>query len=422
MSRLLSLACSFMAALWLAAAPAMAETRSLSQDWLFHRGESEGAERPGFDDRGWRSVAVPHDWSIMDEPDRSPPFDPDARAGQDSGYLPGGIGWYRKHLTLTPEEAARVVRLTFEAVYMDAEVWLNGEHVARNRYGYSAFTIDLTGKVRAGENVIAVRADHPDPSSRWYAGSGIIRPVTLEILDPVHLDPDSIFVTTPVASEERGAVSVRAAVVNRSGKAQAVELVSRVVSAHGETLAEARESRSVGPGARMDAAQSFELARPLLWSPVAPNLYTLVQEVRVGGVLVDERRTRFGIRTITFDARNGMRINGQPMLLRGGNIHHDNYMIGAAGAPDADRRKVGLMKAAGYNAIRNAHNPSSRATREAADELGMFIIDEAFDSWNQSKREFDYSRFFEEAWEKDIDSMVLAARNHPSVIMWSIGN
>jgi len=422
--RLLSLACAFIAVLWIstAAGPAMAETRSLSQDWLFHLGESEGAESLRFDDRGWRGVVVPHDWSIMDRPDGSPPFEPNMIAGQDSGYLAGGVGWYRHHLTLTPDEAAKVVRLNFEAVYMDADVWVNGEHLARHHYGYTAFSVDLTGKVRAGDNVIAVRANHPDPSSRWYAGSGIIRPVTLEILDRVHLDPDSIVVATPVATEERGVVSVNSTVANRSDRAQAVQLVSRLVSPQGSTVAEARESRSIGPGARMDAAQSLELSRPLLWSPDSPNLYTLVQQVRVGGVPVDERRTRFGIRTVTFDARDGMRINGQPVVMRGGNIHHDNYMIGAAGAPDAERRKVELMKAAGYNAIRSAHNPASQATLDAADELGMFVINEAFDSWNESKRAQDYSRFFQTDWEEDLESLVISGRNHPSVILWSIGN
>jgi beta-galactosidase len=418
--RLLNLACAVIALLF--AVPATAESRSLSQDWLFHKGDAQGAESAGFDDSGWRRVAVPHDWSIMDKPDGSPPFEPEMTAGQDSGYLAGGIGWYRRHLTLTAAEAAQVVRLTFEAVYMDADVWVNGEHLTRHAYGYTAFSLDLTGKVRAGENVIAVRVNHPDPSSRWYAGSGIIRPVTLEILDRVHLDPDSIFVTTPVATTERGVVAVKSAVANRSGRRQRVQLVSRVVSAQGETLAEAVGSGSIRPGARFEADQSLDLPNPLLWSPDAPNLYTLVQQVRVSGVTVDERRTRFGLRTVTFGAENGMRINGQPIEMQGGNFHHDNYMIGAAGWPDADRRKVALMKAAGYNAIRSAHNPASQATLDAADELGMLVIDEAFDAWNKSKRDQDYARFFEASWGSDIDSLVVSGRNHPSVVMWSIGN
>jgi beta-galactosidase len=400
----------------------MAETRSLSQDWRFHRGENQGAETPDFDDSGWKPVAVPHDWSIMDKPGGGPPFKPEMTAGQDSGYLAGGIGWYRRRLTLTAAEAAQVVRLNFEAVYMDADVWLNGEHLTRHAYGYTAFTVDLTGKVRAGENVIAVRANHPDPSSRWYAGSGIIRPVTLEILDRVHLDPDSIAVTTPMASAERGVVAVKASVANRSRKRQTVELISRVVSPQGAMLAETVERRSVRPGARLEADQILELSRPLLWSPDSPNLYTLVQQVRVDGATVDERRTRFGIRTVTFDAQNGMRINGEPIEMRGGNFHHDHYMIGAAGWPDADRRKVELMKAAGYNAIRSAHNPTSQATLDAADELGILVINEAFDAWNKTKRDQDYARFFAADWQKDIDGLVVSGRNHPSVVMWSIGN
>jgi beta-galactosidase len=424
MPRLLTFACSILTALLLAttAAPAVAETRSLSQDWRFHRGESQGAESPAFDDSGWRGVVVPHDWSIMDKPDGSPPFDREAISGQDSGYLPGGIGWYRRHLTLTAAEAAQVVRLNFEAVYMDADVWLNGEHLTRHAYGYTAFSVDLTGKVRAGENVIAVRANHPDPSSRWYAGSGIIRPVTLEILDQVHVDPDSIYITTPVATQERGVVSVKAALVNRSRNSQTVELLSQVVSNLGTTVAETRQSRRIARGARMDSAQTIELASPLLWSPASPNLYTLVQQVRMGGEVVDERRTRFGVRTISFDAGNGFRINGVAMEMQGGNFHHDNYMLGAAGYPDADRRKVALMKAAGYNAIRSAHNPASQATLDAADELGMLVIDEAFDAWNKPKRNQDYARFFEANWARDIDSLVISGRNHPSVVMWSIGN
>ena len=420
MPRLLSLIVALSA--WAAAVPAGADTRALSQGWMFQAGETRGAEGPAFDDSAWRKVVVPHDWSIIDRPDGRPPFNPNMIAGQDSGYLSGGVGWYRRHLDLTADEAAKVVRLNFEAIYMDADVWVNGLQLARHHYGYTAFSVDLTGKVHAGDNVIAVRADHPDPSSRWYAGSGIIRPVMLEILDRVHLDPDSILVSTPVATPDRGVVSVKSAISNRSARTQTVELVSRVISGDGTVIAGVRQSLSIGAGARGDAAQTLELSHPLLWSPDSPNLYTLVQQVRAGGLILDERRTRFGLRTVTIDARNGLRINGKPVKMRGGDIHHDNYMLGAAGAPDADRRKVELMKAAGYNAIRNAHNPASQATLDAADELGMLVIDEAFDAWNRSKRDQDYARFFASDWEKDLDSLIVSGRNHPSVVLWSIGN
>jgi beta-galactosidase len=424
MSRLLSLGFALLGSLTVLVmpAPALAETRSLSQGWLFRAGENKGAESPALDDSSWRRVVVPHDWSIMDKPDGRPPFDPQAIAGQDSGYLPGGVGWYRRHLNLTAVDAAKVVRLNFEAIYMDADLWVNGEHLARHHYGYTAFAVDLTGRVHAGDNVVVVRANHADPSSRWYAGSGIIRPVTLELLDRVHIDPDSVYLTTPVATRERGVLSAKSTLVNRSARAQKIELVSRVLSAQGAIVAEARQTRSIAPGAKVAAAETLQLSRPLLWSPDAPNLYTLVQQVRVGSVTVDERRTRFGVRSVTIDARNGLRINGKPTKMRGGNIHHDNYLIGAAGAPDADRRKVALMKAAGYNAIRSAHNPASQATLDAADQLGMLVIDEAFDAWNKSKRDQDYARFFEADWAVDLESLIRTARNHPSVVLWSIGN
>ena len=424
MLRSLGSAWTLVAALlaWAVAAPAFAETRSLSQGWLFARGEVGGAEAPAFDDRGWTAVAVPHDWSIMDKPDGSPPFDAKATAGQDSGYLPGGIGWYRRHLNLDAAEAAKVVRLNFEAVYMDADIWLNGELLAQHHYGYTAFTVDLTGKLKAGDNVIAVRVRHEDPSSRWYAGSGIIRPVTLDLLDCVHIRPESIFVTTPGATAASGTVAIRASAANCTGKARTVELVSKVLSADGDEVAQASERRAAPGKGGADWAQSLVVPRPALWSPESPNLYTLVQQLRVDGLVTDERRTRFGIRTITVDAANGLRINGRPVELRGGNAHHDNYMLGAAGFPDADARKVALMKAAGYNAIRSSHNPASQATLGAADELGMLVIDEAFDAWNKGKRDKDYARFFKADWAQDIDSLVVSGRNHPSVLFWSIGN
>ncbi|WP_457356639.1 glycoside hydrolase family 2 TIM barrel-domain containing protein [Roseateles sp. P5_D6] len=400
-----------------------AEERRLSMGWRFMAGEIQGAERPDFDDGAWRQVAVPHDFSILDKADGAPPFDPATVGGRDSGYIPGGTGWYRRHLTLTSAEAARVVRLKFEAVYMDSDIWLNGEPVGQHRYGYTAFTLDLTGKVKAGDNVIVVRARHVDSSSRWYAGSGLIRPVAVELLDPVHIDPDSVAVATRAATAQRANLDVRTRLSNRQAKPQQVEVVTTVTSVDGsETVARASKRYVVPARGQMDAGQALAVDKPRLWGPSAPHLYLLRQEVRVNGVATDVRLTRFGIRTVAIDAKNGLRINGEKVLLRGGNIHHDNYMLGAAGLPDADARKVALMKAAGYNAIRNAHNPASQATLDAADELGMLVINEAFDAWRNSKTSADYARFFADNWQKDLDSLIISGRNHPSVLFWSIGN
>ena len=399
-----------------------AEQRSLAQDWRFMAGTVQGAQAADFADAAWRRVVVPHDFSIDDKPDGSPPFDRNATAGQDSGYLAGGTGWYRLHLPLSAHEAARVVRLNFEAIYGDADIWLNGVQVGTHHYGYSAFSLDLTGKVRAGDNVIAVRAHHADPSSRWYAGSGLIRPVTLDLLDPVHIAPDSVVVATVSADADMAALSTRATIRNRSARRQRAELTSSVLGADGTAVARERRSVLIAPNGALEVTQPLALKRPRLWGPDAPNLYTLQQEVRINGSVTDVRRTRFGIRTLAVDAQDGLRINGQRVVLRGGNIHHDNYMLGAAGLPDADARKVALLKAAGYNAIRSAHNPASQATLDAADALGMLVIDEAFDMWGKSKRAEDYSRHFARDWRQDAASLVVSGRNHPSVLFWSIGN
>ncbi|MCR6660553.1 MAG: glycoside hydrolase family 2 protein [Asticcacaulis sp.] len=400
---------------------ANAEHLNLSQGWRVHKGDAKGADKGGYDDQDWTPVIAPHDASIMDGPDGTP-FDAGATAGQDSGYLPGGVVWYRKHLNLDAAQAGQVARLNFEAVYMDAEIWVNGQAVATHRYGYTAFSVDLTGKLRAGDNLIAVRVNHEDPSSRWYAGTGLIRPVSLDLLNCVHIEPDSVAITTPVATPQTGEVAVATTIANCASKPQSAELVSEVVAANGEVVARSAMPLSASIKAGVPLTQKLTVPSPALWSTDAPNLYTLVQRVRIDGAVVDERRTRFGIRTISVDAVNGLRINGQPVLLRGGNIHHDNYMLGAAGFPDADARKVALMKAAGYNAIRNAHNPASQATLDAADELGMLVIDEAFDAWNKDKRPKDYARFFADNWQQDITSLVISGRNHPSVLFWSIGN
>jgi len=404
------------------ALPLNAEQHTLSQDWLFYKGDIASASSSTYDDHTWRNVDVPHDWSIANQPDGGAPYDPNTPGGQASGYLPGGIGWYRRHITLSAEDAARIVRLNFEAIYMDADIWLNGQHLAQHHYGYTAFSIDLTGKVHAGDNVVAIRVNHADPSSRWYAGSGLIRPVHLDILDRVHLDPDSIVISTPVATPSSANVSTHAVVANDSAQARKVEVVAKILATDGQIVAQLHQDKSLAAGAKADWNETLAITNPALWSPDSPNLYTLVQDVYVDGTITDEHRTRFGARTISVDAEHGLLINGKKVLLRGGNIHHDNYMLGASGWPDADARKVALMKAAGYNAIRSAHNPASQATLDAADELGMLVIDEAFDMWNMNKTPMDYARFFKQDWQQDIDSLVISGRNHPSVLFWSIGN
>jgi beta-galactosidase len=406
----------------LLATPISAEQLILSHDWTFKFGAVEGGERPETNDRDWRRVTVPHDFSIEDRPGASPPFDRETPTGSASGYIPGGTAWYRRHLNLNAEEAARVVLLHFEAVYMDADIWVNGLHAGRHNYGYTAFEVDLTGMLKAGDNVIAVRVQHDDPSSRWYAGSGILRPVHLEVLNHVHLGRIGTAISTEIATEAVGEVAVSTPITNRTDQPTSAALTTQVLDRFGREVSSQVQPVLLPAGATETVAQRIIIKRPHLWSTDSPNLYKLVQRVNLGGKTVERRETNFGIRSISVDAKRGFLLNGKRVLLRGGNIHHDNYMLGGAGAPRADERKIELMKTAGYNAIRNAHNPASKATLDAADRLGMLVINEAFDMWAVPKMPRDYARFFHNDWRADIDSLIATGRNHPSVVMWSIGN
>jgi len=401
---------------------AMAASNSLNDGWRFIRGDVPGAEAIGFDDSAWRTVAVPHDWSIEDLPGQQHPFDASSVSKHAQGYTLGGIGWYRRKISLPADLTTKTILLRFESVYMDAQVWVNGELLARRSHGYTEFIVEMDKVARPGENVVALRVENPGLSSRWYSGSGIIRPVHLEVLDRIHIDPWSPAITTPEVSTARAQVHAATKVANRSESIAQARLITRLVGSDGKEVERKEESTAIGAGSVAELVQVFDVRKPALWSPEAPNLYTLVQDVHVNGRLADSRHTRLGIRSISFDAKHGFLLNGKRVLLKGGNVHHDNYMLGAAGIARADARKVELMRAAGYNAIRSAHNPPSRALLDAADRLGMLVISEAFDMWSMRKNKNDYSRFFKTQWRSDLEAMIQAARNHPSVIMWSIGN
>ncbi|HEU5019167.1 MAG TPA: glycoside hydrolase family 2 TIM barrel-domain containing protein [Pseudolabrys sp.] len=394
----------------------------LNTGWRFHRGEEAGAERPAFDDSSWHVVSVPHDWSIDDLPGQSNPFDKNAPGGAAVAYTDGGVGWYRLTLDLLPDVRSRSVLLRFGAVYMNAEIWVNGQSVGQHAYGYTPFTLDISDTVRPGSNLVAVRVDNEQPSSRWYSGSGILRRVYLDLLDKVHIDPDGPTITTPDISSDKATVRTATVVTNALGASARVQLISAVVDASGHEVRRTESARTIVGGASLDIVQEQTLDRPALWSPDTPNLYHLVQEVRLDGRVVDRRETSFGVRSVAFDAEHGLRINGKRYLLRGGAIHSDNYMLGGVSLPRADERKLELMKAAGYNAVRSAHNPASQGLLDAADRLGMLVIDEAFDAWTVAKQKNDYSRYFKPDWRSDIASMIASGRNHPSVILWSIGN
>ncbi|MFC7668540.1 glycoside hydrolase family 2 TIM barrel-domain containing protein [Hymenobacter humi] len=319
--------------------------------------------------------------------------------------------------------AGQRLQLLFEGVYMNAEVWVNGQSLGRHPYGYTSFWYDVTDLVKPGvTNVLAVQVQNEGINSRWYSGSGIYRHVWLTARAPVHVAQWGTSFTTPEVTA--AAAQVRAATTLRNASAQAAEvmLVTRIRNAKGQEVAKTESAQALAAGATVDVAQRLSIKSPERWSVDRPYLYSALTEVRQGGRVVDQVETPIGVRTISFDAQNGFRLNGQPLKLKGGCIHHDHGPLGSKSYDRAEERKVELLKASGYNALRCSHNPPAPALLAACDRLGMLVIDEAFDSWREPKNPYDYHLYFDQWWQHDVASMVRRDRNHPSIIMWSLGN
>ncbi len=396
--------------------------------WRFFRGGIDKAEAVRFDDSSWRLLDLPHDWSIEDLPGKNSPFDSTAIGGIDAGYLVGGSGFYRKSFFLPHKLNGKHFLLQFDGVYMNATVWMNGKFLGSHPYGYTGFSFDITDELLPGKkNTIAVKVSNEGRNSRWYSGSGIYRHVWLTIIDPIHLDPLHIAITTPVADPSHSTVLIKAGVFNELSARAEFALQTRIIDNSGREAGRAETRQNVEAGGDADVAEEIGISNPSLWSIDTPVLYTAVNEVYIfkpdgTRVLRDRIETKFGIRSVVINPRDGFLLNGQHILLKGGCMHHDNGPLGSAAFDRAEERRVELMKASGFNAIRCAHNPPSPAFLDACDRLGMLIIDEAFDMWRQPKNQDDYHLYFDDWCQSDIESMVLRDRNHPSVILWSIGN
>ncbi len=405
-------------------------TRTISfvSNWRFYKGNIEGAEKPEYNDAHWRIVHVPHDWSIEDLPNQSDtiigPFSKASPGATSTGYTIGGTAWYRKTFTLPVKDQGKTVSILFDGVYMDSDVWINGHHVRNHPYGYTAFAFDLTKHLQAAgmPNIIAVRIRNEGKNSRWYSGSGIYRNVWLTIADPLHVQQWGVFITTPQVSRNKAMVQVMTTIINHRNTSEVFTLQTNLVAPDGTVVGTLHTNNKVESNDTTTITHRLEVANPELWSPETPLLYKVKTIIIQQGKPVDSLLTHFGIRSIAFDVVNGFRLNGEKALLRGGCVHHDNGPLGAAAFDRAEERKVALLKSCGYNAVRTSHNPPSQAFLDACDRLGLLVIDEAFDMWEIAKNPQDYRRFFRDWWQKDIQSMVLRDRNHPSVILWSIGN
>ena len=404
-------------------------TEDFDAGWLFHKGDFAAAMMPAFDDHDWRRVNVPHDWS------REGPFGP--QFGSGNGFAPGGVGWYRKHFTLDPAATNRLVTIEFDGVYEYSEVWINGQLAGARPYGFASFAFELTPYLNGngGDNVVAVRVDHSRfADSRFYTGSGIYRNVRLVLTDPLRIAHWGTVVTTPKVTGRSARIRVATTVENHYAGERDFSVQSEVIGPDGKSAGSASASATAAAGGTKIVAQEIKLAQPQLWSPDSPVLYTLKTTVKSGGRITDETTTPFGVRTAVFDPDRGFLLNGMATKLKGVCIHHDAGALGAA-VPDAVlERRLRLLKEIGVNAIRTSHNPPDPALLDLCDRLGFLVMDEAFDEFTPSKNKwvegrnagvpshFGYGELFAQWSVPDVADLVRRDRNHPSIILWSIGN
>jgi beta-galactosidase len=403
----------------LTATPAYAQRQrwSLDPEWRFFLGDTAGAQAPAFDDRRWRTVDVPHDWSI-----EGPYAQTNAAAGR-GGFLPVGVGWYRKRFTLPRGASARRAWLELDGVYMNADVWVNGTQVGHRPYGYASQWYDVTTQLVPGVNTIAVRVDNSRQiNTRYYSGSGITRHTWLTLTDALHIGHWGSVVTTPMVDSASATIVVRTRVENAGAGARDATLRSVVVGPDGREVAHTETALQVAAGASSEMEQRLTVPMPRRWSPDSPSMYAVHQTVVAGARTVDDVVTPFGIRTIHFDKDSGFALNGRRLKLNGVNLHHDGGAVGAAVPERVWARRFAILKEMGTNAIRTAHNPFSPEFLDLADRMGLLVMNEAFDEWKAGKVPQGYHVYFDEWADRDLAEFVRRDRNHPSVVLWSAGN
>lgn len=398
-----------------------------NEDWYFNPGDGKywGAEY--YDHSQWRKLDLPHDWSI--ESVASP------NLASCTGYLPGGIGWYRKELEISAGEKGNRVYIYFEGVYNNSEVFINGKWIGKRPNGYVSFMYDLTPYVNfGGRNVLAVRVDHSqDADSRWYTGSGIYRDVYLVYASPVHINQWGVSYSAEV-KKNKADLAVQTEIMNTSSISSKVKIVHEIYSSDKKKVAGGSVFCLALPGEVTKSESNLTISQPELWSLENPNLYTIRTTILQGGKVIDETETKAGIRSLTFDPDKGFALNGKFMKVKGVCIHHDAGCLGAAVPKEVWRRRLMQLKEIGCNAIRMSHNPQATSVYELCDEIGLLVKDEAFDEWEYPKKKWiegwnkgkpgfqGAASYFREWSKRDLADMIRRDRNHPSIIMWSIGN
>jgi beta-galactosidase len=389
-----------------------------TKEWRFTLGDSLIFKESGFDDSEWRVLNIPHDWSIEGDFSREHPATPGG------GALPGGIGWYRKTFRLPKADRKKLVFIDFDGVYQKSEVWINGHYLGMRPYGYISFRYELTPYLRFGEdNVLAVKVDNSEqPNSRWYSGSGIYRNVWLVKTGKLHVDHWGTFVTTPEVSHETAKIKVGTSLKNTASNAVNALLRTVLYDPNGKMVTETESKQVFNPEETTEVSHELTVKNPKLWSVKEPHMYTVVSEVYHEGILKDRYETPLGIRWFSFDPDEGFRLNGERMKLQGVCMHHDLGCLGAAINTRAIQRQLEILREMGCNSIRTSHNPPAPELLDLCDQMGFIVQDETFDMWRKRKTRYDYSRYFPEWHERDLRDHILRDRNHPSVMMWSIGN
>lgn len=386
-----------------------------NKDWKFLLGDIPAASQPGYNDKNWRTLSVPHDWSIEGQ------FSDTNATTPNQGALPAGIGWYRKTFNIPDSAKGKNVRIEFDGVYRNSEVWINGHYLGKRAYGYSSFQYDLTPYCQA-KNVLAVKVDNSlQPNSRWYSGSGIYRNVRLVITGTIAVAHWGSFITTPFVSADSATVVV-ATTIRNTGRARAIQLDILLTNKRNGVAEQNKRRKLMLTDSLTTVTDTFTVYKPLLWSVEHPQQYNANITVLVDEKPVDHTITPFGIRSFRFDVQKGFFLNEKPLKILGVCMHHDLGALGAAVNVAAMHRQLKLLKEMGCNAIRTAHNPPAPEFLDLCDEMGFLVMDEAFDMWRKKKNRHDYSLDFDEWHQRDLEDMVKRDRNHPSVIIWSIGN
>jgi beta-galactosidase len=398
-------------------------------NWRFKKDTLKGAENSTYNDAGWRTLDLPHDWSIEDLPNQKEgevqgPFTKTSVGKAATGFTEGGVGWYRKTFTLNRNYNGKQTYIIFDGVYMDADVWLNGYHLGNHPYGYTSFFYDLTKFLNAAgkPNVLVVCAKNIGKNSRWYSGSGIYRHVWLLPVNPVHTQIWGNYITTSNASASQATVSIKSTVQNTTSKNSVISVKADIINPSGQVVSTQKHILTIQANGNAVLNQELTLKNPILWTLEKPTLYKTRVTLLSNNQTIDQTIIPVGIRNIRFDGQKGFLLNGKSVKLKGGCVHHDLGPLGTASIDRAEERKVELLKHAGYNAIRLSHNPPAPEFLNACDKLGVLVLDEAFDMWEMAKNPQDYHLYFKDWWQRDLESMILRDRNHPSVIMWSVGN